>query len=142
MRKDHATPYASHPFRVCLIVRDMFGFDDPRMLITALLHDTIEDTTTDYDDLEKRFGPEIATWVGYLTKDKRLPEDERERVYVEELKKAPWQVQVCKLADLYDNLTDLSQLPSDRQTHARQRYEHYFAELRKEASPETQKPIA
>ena len=49
-RKDRVTPYVSHPFRVCLVVRDLFGFDDPRMLITALLHDVIEDTTTDYDD--------------------------------------------------------------------------------------------
>src|ERR1700681_1625012 len=80
-RKDGRTPYASHPFRVCLVVRDVFGFDDPRMLITALLHDTIEDTTTDYDDLEERYGAEIATWVAYLTKDKRLPDEERERVY-------------------------------------------------------------
>ena len=47
MRKDRATPYVSHVFRVCLVVRDVFGFDDSRMLITALLHDTIEDTTTD-----------------------------------------------------------------------------------------------
>src|SRR5579862_6249820 len=105
LRKDRATPYVSHVFRVCLVVRDLFGCDDPRMLITALLHDTIEDTTTDYDDIEKLYGPEIATWVSYLTKDKRLAEQERERVYIDGLKKPPWQVQVCKLADMYDNLT-------------------------------------
>src|SRR4029453_1669144 len=38
-RKDDKTPYVSHVFRVCLIVRDLFGFNDPRMLCTALLHD-------------------------------------------------------------------------------------------------------
>ena len=32
LRKDGKTPYASHPFRVCLIVRDIFGVDDPRVL--------------------------------------------------------------------------------------------------------------
>ena len=31
-RKDKTTPYVSHVFRVCLVVRDLFGFDDPRML--------------------------------------------------------------------------------------------------------------
>jgi GTP pyrophosphokinase len=66
-RKDGVTPYASHPFRVCLVVRDLFGFDDPRMLITALLHDAIEDTTTDFDDVEKLHGHEIATWVSCLS---------------------------------------------------------------------------
>src|SRR5262249_26989641 len=113
-RKDGKTPYAAHPFRVCLIVRDLFGFDDPRMLLTALLHDTIEDTTTDFDDIEEQHGAEVASWVAYLTKDKRLPESEREAMYVAALKKAPWQVQACKFADLYDNLTDLEQMPKER----------------------------
>src|SRR5690348_6332920 len=97
-RKDGKTPYVSHVFRVCLIVRDVFAFDDPRMLITALLHDTIEDTTTDFDDLAPIYGQEIASWVSMLSKDKRLPEGEREEAYIKQLKSAPWQVQVCKLA--------------------------------------------
>ena len=58
VRKDNKTPYVSHVFRVCLTVRHVFGFDDPRMLAAAVLHDTIEDTTTDYDDLIEHFGPE------------------------------------------------------------------------------------
>ena len=70
MRKDDKTPYVSHVFRVCLVIRDIFGFDDPRMLITALLHDTIEDTTKDFDDVEKDYGQEIARWVAFLTKNK------------------------------------------------------------------------
>ena len=31
-RKDKVTPYVCHPFRVCMVVRCVFGFDDPRML--------------------------------------------------------------------------------------------------------------
>jgi guanosine-3',5'-bis(diphosphate) 3'-pyrophosphohydrolase len=142
LRKDRATPYVSHVFRVCLVVRDLFGFDDPRMLITALLHDTIEDTTTDFDDIEKRFGAEIAGWVSYLTKDKRLPEHERERAYLDRLKESPWQVQVCKLADIFDNLMDMPNLPADRRAHALQRAEQYFAELRHIDAPEAHKAIA
>ena len=68
LRKDKETPYFSHPVRVCLVVRQVFGFDDPRMLASALLHDTIEDTTTDCDDLIKQFGPEVALWVAALSK--------------------------------------------------------------------------
>ena len=48
VRKDGRTPYFSHPVRVCLVVRQVFGFDDPRILAAALLHDTLEDTTTDF----------------------------------------------------------------------------------------------
>jgi guanosine-3',5'-bis(diphosphate) 3'-pyrophosphohydrolase len=140
-RKDRVTPYASHPFRVCLIVRDIFGFDDPRMLITALLHDTLEDTTTDFDDLEARYGAEIAAWVAYLSKDKRLPEVMRERAYIERLKEAPWQVQVCKLADVFDNLMDTAHLPAEKQAQTLKRSEQYFAELSAHAAPEMKKPI-
>jgi guanosine-3',5'-bis(diphosphate) 3'-pyrophosphohydrolase len=141
-RKDGATPYISHVLRVCLIVRDLFAFDDPRMLIAAVLHDTIEDTTTDFDDIEERFGREIATWVAYLTKDKRLPDDERERAYLDRLMEAPWQVQVCKLADIYDNLCDVANLPSARRPHALHRAEQYFVALKQTKAPEAMKPIA
>jgi guanosine-3',5'-bis(diphosphate) 3'-pyrophosphohydrolase len=141
-RKDGATPYSAHPFRVCLVVRDLFGFDDPRMLISALLHDTIEDTTTDFDDIAERYGAEIATWVAFLTKDKSLPEEQRERVYIDKLKKAPWQVQVCKLADIFDNASDVLQMPVQRREPSFHRYEQYFAELRLITAPEAKTPIA
>jgi guanosine-3',5'-bis(diphosphate) 3'-pyrophosphohydrolase len=140
-RKDGKTPYAAHPFRVCLIVRDLFGFDDPRMLLTALLHDTIEDTTTDFDDIEEQHGAEVASWVAYLTKDKRLPEEEREAAYLAHLKEAPWQVQVCKLADLYDNLMDLGHVPKERQAKSLQRYKQYFDELRQVAAPQAKRAV-
>ncbi len=105
-RKDGHTPYVSHVFRVCLVVRHTFGFDDPRMLAAALLHDTIEDTATDCDDIIERFGEEVAAWVAALTKDMRLPHDARERAYAKGLATADWQVKALKLADIYDNLGD------------------------------------
>src|SRR5438477_9602344 len=78
LRKDGQTPYVSHPFRVCLIVRHVFGVEDPRILTAAVLHDTIEDTTTDRDDIVKEFGSDVGAWVAALSKDARLPEAERE----------------------------------------------------------------
>lgn len=123
MRKDGKTPYASHVFRVCLVVRQVFGVDDPAVLTTALLHDTIEDTTTDFDDVARCHGAEIAGWVGCLSKDKRLPDEEREDRYCAGLAAAPWQVKICKLADVFDNLLDSGHLPVDqrRRTAARSR---------------------
>src|SRR5438445_4060137 len=97
LRKDGETPYVSHVFRVCLILGYVFGIQDRQALMTALLHDTLEDTTTDFDDLEKEFGREVAEWVAYLSKDKRLQETEREKAYMKQLAKAPWQVRACKL---------------------------------------------
>src|SRR5438445_3244063 len=114
IRKDGKTPYASHVFRVCLVLRHVFGVDDERALRAAVLHDTIEDTTTDFDDLQERYGAEVAGWVALLSKDKRLPDDQREAAYAAGLSAACWQVKVCKLADIFDNLIDSSTHVGDK----------------------------
>jgi guanosine-3',5'-bis(diphosphate) 3'-pyrophosphohydrolase len=142
MRKDGRTPYVSHVFRVAAIVRNLFGFDDPRMLMAAVLHDTIEDTNTDFDDIKGRFGQEVAEWVALLSKDKRAPENHREWAYMEGLQRAPWQVQVCKLADVYDNLLDSSSLPQERRQHAFERVRSYILALEASAAPQAQSPLA
>jgi len=141
LRKDGHTPYVSHVFRVAAIVRNLFGFDDPRMLATAILHDTIEDTKTDFDELEENFGREIADWVGLLSKDKRLPEEERERRYLDGLKAAPWQVKVCKLADVYDNLLDSENLPDEKRGQSVEKARNYLKALEGSKAAELKKPL-
>lgn len=106
LRKDGRTPYISHPFRVAMIVRDVFGCADAEALAAAVLHDTLEDTRTDYDDLCEAFGPAVASMVASLSKDKRLPEPQRERAYDEGLARADWRARLIKLADVYDNRDD------------------------------------
>src|SRR5581483_10615245 len=128
LRKDNETPYVSHPCRVCLIVRHVFGIDDTAALTAAVLHDTVEDTKTDWDDLEEQFGAEVAGWVAALSKDKRKAEPEREAEYEAELSKSPWQVQVCKLADIFDNLVD-SRPP--HRTRSVQNARRYLAAIKK-----------
>ena len=66
VRKDGLTPYFSHPVRVALTLRQIFGCDDPVALTAAILHDTIEDTPADYDDIADRFGSEIADIVATI----------------------------------------------------------------------------
>jgi guanosine-3',5'-bis(diphosphate) 3'-pyrophosphohydrolase len=128
-RKDRQTPYASHPFRVCLIVRHVFGIADPAVLAAAVLHDTIEDTPTDFDDLAERFGTDVAGWAAMLSKDMRLPEADRERAYKEALARAPWQVKMCKLGDMYDNLLDSGHLSGDKRLRTFRRCRGYLAAL-------------
>src|SRR5262245_43305891 len=81
LRKDGVTPYIAHPLRVALTVSAVFGCTDPEVLAAAILHDTIEDTQTDYDDLRERFGAWIADAVATLSVVKSLPEDERDAEY-------------------------------------------------------------
>ena len=110
LRKDGRTPYAAHPVRVMMILATEFGVEDRETLAAAVLHDTIEDTRTDHDDLSEPFGARVADWVAALSKDTRLPEDEREREYLAALVRAPIEVKLCKLGDIYDNLTDCAAL--------------------------------
>jgi guanosine-3',5'-bis(diphosphate) 3'-pyrophosphohydrolase len=135
-RKDGATPYVSHVFRVCLVVRDLFDVADRRVLAAAVLHDTIEDTTADHDDLAERFGPDVADWVAALSKDKRLPHAEREAAYCRVLAAAPWQVQVCKLADVYDNLSDAGNQPAAGRAKVLENARRYLEALKEDLKPE------
>lgn len=108
VRKDGVTPYVSHPYRVALTVRAVFGCDDETCLCAALLHDVIEDTPGDYDDVAECVGHDAARIVALLTKDMRLPEDEREAAYDAGIRGGCWRTKLLKLADCYDNLCDLA----------------------------------
>ena len=105
-RADNQTPYFSHVARVTLILTHVFGVQDEEVLTAALLHDTLEDTATDYDELAGLFGARVAAAVVLLTKNVMLPKKEREEDYVQRLRKAPEEVMIAKMADIYDNLSD------------------------------------
>ena len=106
LRKDDKTPYSAHPARVALTCACLFGNTDETVITAALLHDVIEDTTIDYDDLLEQFGADIADIVTALSKDPRLIEPQRETAYDEQLTAGPWQARLIKLADVYDNLSE------------------------------------
>jgi guanosine-3',5'-bis(diphosphate) 3'-pyrophosphohydrolase len=142
VRKDGQTPYIAHPFRVCLVVRHVFGIDDPDTLAIALLHDTIEDTTTDYDNLAERFGDRVAAAVAVLSKDMRLPEDERESAYVARLSVADATVKIAKLGDLYDNLSDSGHLSPRQRLRTVERCRQYLAALEQNATDAVRKPLS
>lgn len=70
----------------------------------ALLHDTIEDTSTDFGELENKFGLEIAEAVSALTKNKALPQDQQMHDCLTRIKELQPEVWAIKLADRITNL--------------------------------------
>ena len=120
-RADNQTPYFSHVARVTLILAHVFGCEDEEVLAAALLHDTIEDTATDYDEVAELFGERVAEYVVILTKNVMLPKQAREEEYAARLAAAPEAVMIAKMADLYDNLSDRVHSPKLRKTAARPR---------------------
>jgi len=105
-RKDKITPYDAHPFRVAMTVRHVFGVDDEATLAAALLHDVIEDTAADFEDVESACGSEVAEIVAALTKDMSKRENVREPAYDKQLAIASWKAHIVKLADVFDNVCD------------------------------------
>jgi len=106
VRKDGKTPYWKHLEQVVTLLEKM-GIKDKDILCAGWLHDTIEDTDTDFDDINEKFGKNVAIIVSSVTKDTRLIEKQREKKYILQLKKASWQAKIVKLGDIVANIADL-----------------------------------
>jgi len=74
-------PYIVHVSNVAMEIlmafTDKQDFDLDFAVQVALLHDTLEDTSTTFEELEGRFGSEIAVAVAALSKNDALPKKER-----------------------------------------------------------------
>ncbi len=111
MRKDGVTPYIVHPIGVADLVKE-FAQDHEyidTMLVAALLHDTLEDTDTTYDEIWDKFGPNVADIVEELTSDK----DECKRIGKGKYLKIKMQhmseeALIIKIADRLYNMRDVA----------------------------------
>ncbi len=65
-KRKSGEPYIIHPILVAAITASISG--DETMVASALLHDVVEDTSYDLEDIEKEFGVDIVHIVGGLTK--------------------------------------------------------------------------
>lgn len=76
-----------------------------------MLHDTIEDTDTTYEELVKEFGVSVANIVLEVTDDKSLPKDQRKRNQVMHVPYISDKAKIVKLCDKLYNLRDLTKQP-------------------------------
>ena len=104
VRKYTFEPYIVHPAEVAGIVASVPHTDV--MVAAAWLHDTVEDTGVSIVDIQKEFGNEVASLVGWLT-DVSKPEQGnravRKAIDREHTAMAPAAAQTVKLADLIAN---------------------------------------
>lgn len=111
-RKDkEASPYINHPIALADVLANEGGVDDPVALSAAVLHDTIEDTETTYEELRERFGKEIADVVMEVTDDKLLEKAERKERQVVHAPHLSQRAKLVKLADKICNLRDIASNP-------------------------------
>tara|TARA_R100000935_G_C2839825_1_gene170328 strand:- start:5564 stop:6121 length:558 start_codon:yes stop_codon:yes gene_type:complete len=95
----------------------------------ALLHDTIEDTSTDFEELENMFGIEIANAVSALTKNSELPKEQQMKDCLARIKKLQPEVWAIKLAD---RITNLQKPPSDWENSKKIKYQQEARTILKE----------
>jgi GTP diphosphokinase / guanosine-3',5'-bis(diphosphate) 3'-diphosphatase len=104
-------PYFSHPVEVAGLMTDLKMDEDT--IITALLHDTVEDTLTSIEDVEARFGPEVARLVDGVTKLSKIEAQTEDERAAENLRKFllaisdDIRVLLVKLADRLHNMRTL-----------------------------------
>ena len=106
-----AEPYINHPAEVARLVAEATGGRPLAVLLAALLHDTVEDTQTTLDELEREFGKDVAALVAEVTDDKRLPKAERKRLQVEHAGGKSAGAKLIKIADKTSNLRSLLESP-------------------------------
>src|SRR5579883_2356458 len=112
-------PFFSHPLEVAAILTDL-KLDDAT-IVAAVLHDTIEDTDSTREEIDRLFGPDIGRLVEGLTKLKRLDLVSKRAVQAENFRKlllaiaADVRVLLVKLADRLHNMRTLQFMPPDKQ---------------------------
>ncbi|MCH8988198.1 MAG: bifunctional (p)ppGpp synthetase/guanosine-3',5'-bis(diphosphate) 3'-pyrophosphohydrolase [Chloroflexi bacterium] len=130
MRKS-GEPYIAHPLETALFLANLHL--DSHTIIAALLHDVVEDCGVSLDEIDRRFGPEVAKLVDGVTKLTRMddklhlpidddssPMDDAEHLQAESLRKMlvsmaeDIRVVLIKLADRLHNMQTLDALPAEK----------------------------
>jgi guanosine-3',5'-bis(diphosphate) 3'-pyrophosphohydrolase len=111
-RKDpDASPYINHPLSLAEVLVVEGRIRDAETLAAALLHDTVEDTETTYQELVAAFGSTIARVVLEVSDDRTLPKAERKRLQIKHADTLSRRAKLVKLADKICNLRDIVENP-------------------------------
>jgi len=124
-RKDpEKTPYINHPIGVANILIQEGGIEDVEVVQAALLHDTVEDTETTFEELEEMFGKAVTALVREVTDDKSLAKDERKGLAIKNASLKSHKAMLVTMADKIYNLRDLARVLPEGWTEKRR--EEYF----------------
>lgn len=110
-------PYINHPVKVAEIL-SACGENDTDLIISALLHDVIEDTAKNEQEIKqlseiilKKFGESVLLIVLEVSDNKFLPVDERKRLQVIHTPKLSEKAKKLKIADKISNIADIKKDP-------------------------------
>ena len=120
MRRKSGEPYVIHPISVAKIVNQEIGLG-AKSIITALLHDVVEDTDYMLDNVKRDFGPKIASLIDGLTKiSGTYNKENTASMQAENFRKMlltlsdDMRVIIIKIADRLHNMRTLDSMPEHK----------------------------
>jgi (p)ppGpp synthase/HD superfamily hydrolase len=121
---ENGEPYFNHLLEVAELIAASSPHLDVELIMAAFLHDTVEDTGVTLQELEQRFGKDVADLVAEVTDDKSLPKEIRKQLQVEHTPEKSSRAQTLKLADKISNLRAI--ISSPPVGWSRERKQQYF----------------
>ncbi len=131
-KRKSGEPYIIHPVEVaCIVARELELGSNP--VIAAFLHDVVEDTKFTIDDVQKRFGKDVAFLVSVLTKQSKEHYAMSKQVdnYKQMLDSIHYDIRalLIKLADRLHNMRTLGSMPAHKQMKCAGETDFFYAPL-------------
>ncbi|AZQ62910.1 bifunctional (p)ppGpp synthetase/guanosine-3',5'-bis(diphosphate) 3'-pyrophosphohydrolase [Flammeovirga pectinis] len=133
MRRKSGEPFIYHPVAVATIAAEEIGLGTTS-IISALLHDVVEDTEYTLEDIEERFGAKVALIVNGLTKISGAAQ-KGGSLQAENFRKMlltiseDVRVVLIKISDRLHNMRTLMSMPKDKQLKVKAETEYIYAPL-------------
>jgi (p)ppGpp synthase/HD superfamily hydrolase len=104
-------PYVNHLAEVALLLAEATGGADAALVAAGWLHDVVEDTEAELEEIEQQFGADVAALVAEATDDKSLPKAERKRLQILHMPEKSARAQLLKIADKTSNVRAVAASP-------------------------------
>ena len=131
-RRKSGEPYILHPISVALIAAEELMLDT-NSVTASFLHDVVEDTEYTIDDIEERFGTDVAFLVNVVTKKKKEKYKMSKQVdnYQQLLSSMQYDIRalMVKIADRLHNMRTLSSMKPDKQMKIAGETDYFYAPL-------------
>ena len=131
-KRKSGEPFIMHPIAVAgIVARELELGDNP--VISAFLHDVVEDTDYTVEDIRERFGDDVAFLVDTVTKRKKTSYEQSKQIdnYRQILESVHYDIRalLIKLADRLHNMRTLDSMRADKQMKIAGETDYFYAPL-------------